>query len=172
VRVAVLGNSGSGKSTLARWLAERSGAAMLDLDTIAWVPGQIAAERATTEAKALVRAFCEASEDWIVEGCYAQLTQAALDHRPLLLFMNPGLAQCLENCRSRPWEPHKYASKKEQDERLDFLLTWVADYYTRSGDLSYAEHRACFESYSGPKREIRGTPQLDPPSDEVLACVA
>jgi adenylate kinase family enzyme len=172
VRIAVLGNSGSGKSTLATWLAVRSGAALLDLDTVAWLPGQIAVERPAAEAQALVRSFCASSEIWVVEGCYTRLTKAALERRPLLLFMNPGLAQCIENCRSRPWEPHKYASKQEQDERLEFLLTWVADYYTRSGDLSLAEHRACFDSYLGPKHEITSRVQLTPPSEEVLAWVA
>jgi adenylate kinase family enzyme len=169
VRIAVLGNSGSGKSTLARYLAAQSNAALLDLDSVAWIPGQIAVERPAAEAEAQVRSFCAASKDWIVEGCYTRLTKAALEYRPLLLFLNPGLAQCIDNCRSRPWEPHKYVSKQEQDERLEFLLKWVADYYTRSGDLSYAEHRACFDAYAGPKQEIKCRLQLAPPSREVLA---
>jgi hypothetical protein len=107
----------------------------------------------------------------VVEGCYTRLTKIVLDYRPLLLFINPGQAQCIDNCRSRPWEPYKYASKQEQDERLEPLLTRVADYYTRSGDLSLGERRACFDSYSGPKQEIKGPLQLAPPSEEVLAWV-
>lgn len=172
MRIAVLGNSGSGKSTFARWAATRTGAAMLDLDSVAWIPGQIAVERPAGEAQELVSSFCHSAQHWIVEGCYTALMMVALESRPLLLFMNPGLEQCLENCRLRPWEPHKYASKQEQDERLDFLLAWVAGYYTRSGDVSYSRHRACFDSYSGSKHEVTARPQLEPPSDEVLAWVA
>src|SRR5262249_49343741 len=51
MRIAIIGNSGSGKSTLAQWLAERTGASLLDLDTVAWVPGQIAVPRAPEDAE-------------------------------------------------------------------------------------------------------------------------
>ena len=90
----------------------------------------------------------------MLEGCYASLVQAALEFSPFLLFLNPGVGQCLANCRARPWEMHKYSSKDEQDERLAFLLRWVQEYYTRDGDMSLAAHRACFDAYHGPKEEL------------------
>jgi adenylate kinase family enzyme len=168
MRVAILGNSGSGKSTLAKWLAARSHAALLDLDTIAWEPNQIAVARSSEAAKADVRAFCSGHAHWVIEGCYASLVTVALDASPLLLFLNPGEEQCLANCRARPWELHKYASKQEQDERLAFLLSWVREYYTRDGDMSLSGHRACFDAYSGAKVELRT--QFDPeaPPPEIL----
>jgi len=160
MRVAILGNSGSGKSTVARSLAARAGAALLDLDTVAWEPGQIAVARSPQAAQADVQAFCAGHEHWVVEGCYASLVNVALEFAPRLLFLNPGEQQCLENCRARPWERHKYASKAEQDERLEFLLAWVREYYTREGDMSLAGHRASFDAYAGPKQELRT--QCDP----------
>ena len=51
MRIAILGNSGSGKSTVARSLAARSGAVLLDLDTVAWEPGQIAVARSPQVAR-------------------------------------------------------------------------------------------------------------------------
>ncbi|MFT3808211.1 shikimate kinase [Arenimonas sp.] len=168
MRIAILGNSGSGKSTLARWLAARAGAAMLDLDTVAWEPGRIAVPRSPAEAQADVRAFCAASANWVVEGCYAGLIAVAIEHGARLLFMNPGRTQCEANCRARPWEPHKYASREEQDQRLAFLLEWVAGYYTRDGEMSLAGHRACFEAYAGSKTEVTEQPALDPPSAQAL----
>lgn len=51
MRIAILGNSGSGKSTVARWLAEHSGAALLDLDSVAWEPGHRACFDACTGPK-------------------------------------------------------------------------------------------------------------------------
>jgi len=167
--VAILGNSGSGKSTLARWMAARYRAPMLDLDTIAWEPGQIAVARPPGAAEADARNFCAGHEHWIVEGCYGSLIATALEFSPLLLFLNPGEAQCLANCRQRPWEPHKYATRQEQDAHLAFLLSWVSEYYRREGDLSLAEHRRCFESYAGRKAEVIHALQLDPPTDEVLS---
>lgn len=102
MRIAILGISGLGKSALARWLAQRSGAALLDLDTVA----------------------CE---------------------------------------------PHEYASRAEQDERLAFLLSWVRDHYVREDDLSLAGHRRCFEDYAGPKVELTTQPVLEPPAPELLS---
>jgi hypothetical protein len=62
-----------------------------------------------------------------------------------------GRQVCLANCRSRPWEPHKYATREEQDERLELLLAWVEEYYSRSDSLSLADHRALFDGYAGGK---------------------
>lgn len=173
VRVAILGNSGSGKSTLARWLAARSAADVdvLDLDTIAWQPGADVVLRPEAEARADVAAFCRAREHWVVEGCYASLVGAALAFAPLLVLLDPGTEQCVANCRSRPWEPHKYASQAEQDARLEDLLSWVRDYDVRDGDLSRAEHRAAFAAYDGPKLALTSPPSYDPPSPELLRCL-
>jgi len=170
MRVAILGNSGSGKSTLAAMLASATQTSSLDLDTVAWEPGQSAVERAEELALADVRAFCRNNENWIVEGCYANLIQATLEHKPKLIFLNPGLDACLSNCRSRPWEPHKYASKQEQDSSLNFLLSWVAGYYIgRDGPLSLAAHENCFQSYTGPKLELDSLPAAPGLSPELLA---
>ncbi|MEQ1908164.1 MAG: shikimate kinase [Vicinamibacterales bacterium] len=171
MRIAIIGNSGSGKSTLARWLAVRTGAPLLDLDTVAWVPGQIAVPRSTDEAENEVRAFCSGHQNWVVEGCYANLVNAALAFSPRLLFLNPGEEQCIANCRARPWEPHKYDSKEEQDTRLPFLLSWVGEYYRRDGEMSLAGHVALFASYIGPKHELRTAPVLTPPSPDVLTWI-
>ena len=169
MHIAILGNSGSGKSTLAKWLASRSDAAVLDLDTVAWVPGQIAVPRDPAEAADDVHTFCCAHSDWVIEGCYASLIRATFEFQPRLLFLNPGKQRCMENCRSRPWEPHKYPSKEEQDKRLAFLLSWVEEYYIRSGEMSLQGHRAAYADYHGPKNELTGVPQLDPPSAEILS---
>jgi adenylate kinase family enzyme len=172
MRIAIIGNSGSGKSTLAAWLADRTGAALLDLDTVAWAPNSIAVARPAEEAENDVRAFCAAHPSWVVEGCYANLVQVSLRFAPRLVFLNPGERQCLENCRARPWEAHKYASKEEQDQRLDFLLAWVSQYYTRSGEMSLSAHSACFNAYPGKREELRSLPRLEVPSRELLSWIS
>lgn len=70
------------------------------------------------------------------------------------MFLNPGEEVCLQHCRSRPWEPHKYESKAAQDERLALLLPWVTDYYRRTDGASLVRHRAIFDRYDGPKHEL------------------
>jgi adenylate kinase family enzyme len=154
MRVAIIGNSGSGKSTLAGQIAAAHSVAPLDLDTVAWEPGKIAVARAPEAAAADVTRFCSAHDRWVVEGCYAALLGHAIAYSPLLLFIDPGVDACLAHCRNRPWEPHKYASKAEQDAKLEFLLTWVRGYYGRDDDLSLSAHRTLFESYHGLKLRL------------------
>jgi adenylate kinase family enzyme len=154
MRIALIGNSGSGKSTLARQFASARALPMLDLDTVAWEPGKIAVARDPEAAARDVQGFCGTNESWVVEGCYASLVRAALAYSPLLLFLEPGVEACLANCRSRPWEPHKYASQQMQDQHLEFLLAWVREYYSRAGELALAAHQELFDEYRGPKHKL------------------
>ena len=154
MRIVILGNSGSGKSTLAHRLAAPGQTPVLDLDTIVWEPGQIAVPRPPEAVHADLDRFCAEHAAWIVEGCYSALAERLLARSPELIFLNPGVEACVANCRARPWEPHKYASKEAQDEKLEFLLAWVSDYYHRTDGASLARHRAIFDGYEGPKREL------------------
>lgn len=154
MRVLIVGNSGSGKSWTARALAQQHQLAHLDLDTIYFVPGLIAVARPMRQVLADLRAFVDTNPAWVAEGCYGDVIEAALPFCSELLFMNPGRDACLANNGKRPWEPHKYASKEQQDSMLPFLLDWVGKYYQRSDNCSYAFHRRLFDSFAGAKREI------------------
>ncbi len=154
MRIVIFGNSGSGKSTAAREFAKQRNIPVLDLDTIVWEPNRIAVRRSPEAIHAALREFSTTHASWVIEGCYGDLVKAVLEWEPELIFMNPGEEVCINNCRNRPWEPHKYASKAEQDTKLAFLLRWVSDYYHREDDMSLRYHRAIFDAYDGPKREI------------------
>jgi len=169
VHIAIYGNSGSGKSTLTRAIARERGCPTLDLDVVAWEPKTFGVPRREVDAQAEVQRFCSNHDDWVIEGCYENLIAASLRYTPLLVFLDPGMEQCLANCRGRPWEAHKFRSRAEQDEKLAFLLTWVCDYYSREGPLSLRAHEAMFESYSGPKRRI--TEQVVRAADVVAAAI-
>lgn len=160
MRVVVFGNSGSGKSHYARGLARTHGLAHLDLDTLVWQPGQIAVRRPANEVERALRDFMRTTSAWVIEGCYGELVKLAATACTELVFLNPGLDTCLANNRRRPWEPHKYATPAQQDAMLDALQAWVAGYYTRSDDWSYAAHRRLYDAHDGPKRE-----RLTPPAD-------
>jgi adenylate kinase family enzyme len=157
MKVVVFGNSGSGKSTLARQLATEHGLAHLDLDSIVWEPGKIAVQRPVDAIEASLAAFVSGHASWVIEGCYGELVQAASVHCTELVFLNPGLETCLEHNRARPWEPHKYASKAAQDQMLESLQAWVADYYARQDQWSYHAHRGIFDSFTGRKSERLGS---------------
>lgn len=154
MRLLVFGNSGSGKSTLARRLCEVHGLVHLDLDSIVWEPGQIAVQRSARDVHADLDLFIAGNPAWVIEGCYAELIERALPHCSRLVFMNPGVDACLRNNERRDWEPHKYASKEDQDRMLPFLQSWVAEYYTRDDAWSFAAHRRLFDGFPGEKLEL------------------
>ena len=166
MRIAIVGNSGSGKSTLAKRLAAAGNVAVLDLDTIAWEPGQVALPRDPADAAADVLEFCRSSQDWVVEGCYTSLIEVALELNPELVVLDPGVEQCTKNCRTRPWEPHKYSTKDEQDQRLEFLLEWLAAYYSRDDDMSLLAHKRVYEGYAGVKHWLSSPADYQPPVEE------
>ena len=154
-RIVIFGNSGSGKTTMARALATQYGLPHLDLDSLAW--SETAVRRPLGESAQLIDAFVGANPEWIIEGCYADLLDVVLPHATEVRFLNPGPAVCAANCRTRPWEPEKYASKEEQDAKLAFLLEWVQQYETRDDEYSLGAHRRLFDSFAGAKREYDAT---------------
>ena len=152
-RVVVFGNSGSGKSTLARHLARRYDLAHLDLDTLAFEPDKPGMRRELTLSLKDIALFIEQHDRWVIEGCYSDLLAEVSARAGQMIFLNPGTTACQANCRRRPWEPHKYASKAEQDANLSMLLAWVADYDTRDDEFSRSAHQRVYDAFSGPKAQ-------------------
>ncbi len=157
MRILVFGNSGSGKSTFALRLATKHGFKVLDLDHILWSRTEFAKFRPDEEIIRELDAFVAANPSWVVEGCYGRWMEHLQSHCTEMVFLNPGVAVGLANCRARPWEPDKYPTNEAQDARLPLLLDWVRGYYSRADDMSLAMHRRLFDSFSGSKQEIRAT---------------
>lgn len=153
MRILIFGNSGSGKSTLARQLAREHGLPHLDLDAIVWEPGELAVQRPPEAIASSLSDFLEANDRWVIEGCYGELVEAVSKHCTEMIFLNPGLEACLRHNRERPWEPHKYRSRKEQDAMLEALQAWVKGYYERNDPWSYQAHRRIFDAFEGRKTE-------------------
>ena len=151
MKVVLLGNAGAGKSTLARRMTAREPARRLSLDELAFREG--AERRPLEDSIAEALRFIESNESWIVEGCYADIVEPLLAHAEQLIFLNPGVAACIEHCRARPWEPEKFDSAEAQDENLDNLVSWVRQYTERDDEYGLKRHRALFESFPGRKVE-------------------
>ena len=150
-RVVVMGNSGAGKSTLAQKMAREEGLAHLDLDTLAWLPDPPPRRAPLADSVARMDAFFAENPDWVVEGCYADLLAEAARRATLLVFLDPGVEACIANCRARPWEPHKYRTREEQDANLELLIQWVRAYDTRTDEFSRRAHENLFASFPGEK---------------------
>ncbi|MCB1231937.1 MAG: shikimate kinase [Verrucomicrobiae bacterium] len=153
-KMIVFGNSGSGKTTLAKEYAKRYGLVHLDLDSIAWKEDQPGVREDLETSVGILKDFMNGNRSWIVEGCYSTLIEIASTEADELVFMNPGIAVCRQNCRSRPWESEKYPSKEAQDANLGMLLDWVGQYETRNDEFSYSEHRRLFDEFPRLKTEV------------------
>ncbi|MBK1856333.1 AAA family ATPase [Verrucomicrobiaceae bacterium 5K15] len=154
MRAIITGNSGSGKSTLAKRLAENHQMAHLDLDTLAWNGDTPPARQIFSKSTRAIDDFLTANKNWVIEGCYADLIRYAAKSSTHFYFMNLPTETCLENCRNRPWEAHKYPSPEAQNAMLEMLLQWVRDYTQRDDDFSYQSHRDLFDAFNGSKFEI------------------
>ncbi|MBH8581652.1 shikimate kinase [Bisbaumannia pacifica] len=152
MKIILLGNAGSGKSTLAKRLLDRQPAAWLSLDRVAFREG--AERRPLAESVAEVRRFIDAHGQWIIEGCYADIIEPILPACEELIFLNPGVEACVAHCRSRPWEPEKFATREAQDAHLEALIAWVRAYETRDDEHGLRRHRALFDGFPGRKMEL------------------
>lgn len=151
-RIVIFGNSGSGKTTMARRLSIEYQVPHLDLDLLAW--SSAGERKPLSDSADEIHAFAARTPEWVAEGCYADLLELLLPYATEIRFLNPGVEVCVENALRRPWEPEKYASKADQDARLDFLIGWIRDYESRDDEYSLARHRRLFDDFPGPKHEL------------------
>lgn len=154
-RIVIFGNAGSGKSTLAKALSRAYQAEHFDLDTIAWRTDQPTVRAHFADSQRMLLRFIETHDKWIIEGCYSDLLKEATAYCTEMIFLNPGIEACVENCRNRPWEPHKYESSEAQNANLELLINWVREYETRSDEFSLQAHQKLYEQYQGKKTEYK-----------------
>ncbi len=152
-KIIIFGNSGSGKSTLAKHLSAKLDLPQLDLDTLAWLDTEPPERKPLETSVSNIKTFMTLYNNWVIEGGYVDLLELTIKQSNKMIFLNPGVEACLDNCKKRPWEAHKYVSIHEQNKNLNMLLNWVKDYSTRHDEFSYSSHRSLFDSYTGAKEE-------------------
>ncbi len=164
-KIVIFGNSASGKSSYARYLSQTKNLAHLDLDSVAWQPmvstDATPQRRLISESMRDIQSFLVSNSNWVIEGCYGDLVEAVSEYANQLIFLNLSSEQCIVNAKRRPWEPHKYASKEEQDANLEMLLNWISDYDQRSDTCSKQEHLRIFGAFSNDKKMLVEMPSLD-----------
>ena len=128
MKIAILGTSGSGKSTLAQTLGRKSGAAVLHLDTVHFLPGWV--ERPPDEENALVRQFLDTHTSWVIDGNYTKICydrrMAEADQIIVLWF---GRFTCLRRVIARWWANRgrvRSSSAPGCEEQIDLdFIRWV-----------------------------------------------
>ena len=150
-KILVFGNSGSGKSTLSKELAATENLAHLDLDTLAWLPTMPPERKALKNSAKEINEFISNNDGWVIEGCYSDLLEIASPYSTEIIYLDLPIGQCIKNAKSRPWEPHKYASKEAQDANLNMLIDWIAQYAQRQDTFSQAAHEKFYSDYAGKK---------------------
>jgi adenylate kinase family enzyme len=150
-KILIFGNSGSGKSTLAKSISAENNAAHLDLDTIAWQATSPPTRTPIYESKIKINHFTQMNNNWVVEGCYADLLQLVMEQADEVLFLNLPVEACISNAKNRPWEPHKYASQEAQNANLAMLIDWISQYPIREDHFSHKAHTKLFNDFAGRK---------------------
>ncbi|MEZ5503473.1 MAG: AAA family ATPase [Halioglobus sp.] len=160
-KILIFGNSGSGKSTLARKLSAAHNLNHLDLDTLAWDKASPPVRTPIHLSKQKIAEFIADNADWVIEGCYSDLLELAIRDANEVIYLNLPVADCIENARHRPWEPHKYRSKEEQDSNLDMLMDWISMYSEREDTFCAAAHHQLYENFSGKKHMFTSNAQAN-----------
>lgn len=153
-KVLVFGNSASGKSTLAKRLAVSQQLAHLDLDLLAWQATNPPTRVPLVESAKAIESFMRQHKYWVVEGCYSDLLKVAEHKSTEIIYMNLSVESCIVNANNRSWEPHKYASKAEQDANLTMLIQWISQYEIRDDNFSKAAHLEFYQNYTGVKKML------------------
>jgi adenylate kinase family enzyme len=134
-------------------LVQKYGLMHLDLDTLAWEVNNPTIRRKIEDSLKDLSEFIKTHDNWVIEGCYSSLLKEAISHCTKLIFLNPGIDICVQNCLSRPWESHKYSSPEAQNKNLKMLIDWVKQYEIRDDEFSLKSHRQLFARFSGEKIE-------------------
>ena len=156
-RVVIFGNSAAGKSSLAKVIATQHQLTHLDLDTLAWypiteqspMPQRLPVDVSVSE----INSFIEQNNQWVIEGCYSDLLVHTLEKCSEIVFLNLPITLCISNAKNRPWEPHKYQSKADQDANLPMLIDWISQYEHRTDTFSKAAHQQLYDEFLGEKAE-------------------
>jgi adenylate kinase family enzyme len=153
-KILIFGNSGSGKSTLAKKICQTSCLAHLDLDSLAWQATNPPERKEIKESEKGILDFIQSYDNWVIEGCYTDLLELLSEQTDEIIYLNLPVDLCIKNAKSRPWEPHKYASKEAQDANLAMLVDWISQYTERQDTFSKQAHQKFFTEYVGKKSMI------------------
>ena len=92
MKIQIIGYSGAGKSTLAKKLGELYGIPVLHLDNLHFYGDW--QERTDDEMSALVEAFLNEHESWVIDGNYYRIAPTRFEKSDITVFLRLGRLRC------------------------------------------------------------------------------
>ena len=86
MKTVIIGNSGSGKTWLAKKFAA-TGAPVIHLDNLFWLPGGFDKKRSKNEVDQLIDQS-KKHDRWIVEGVFGELAEQYFDEADILIWLD------------------------------------------------------------------------------------
>jgi adenylate kinase family enzyme len=153
VNTVIIGNSGSGKTWLAARLAACTGARVVHLDDVAYLPGGYTEKRSPQEVQQIV-ATSKRHERWIVEGIHTDLAELYLDEADCLVWLDMDLATCESRFGNRTAECPKDQDRSTLNISDDTRHEFVRGYHKRSGPWSWSAHAVLFREFARRKQRL------------------
>lgn len=125
-RFMILGYSGSGKSTLAESISAKRGIPLLHLDTVHWMSGW--RERPEASSAAIVSAFLDGHESWVIEGNYRGMAfDRRLDSADCIIILNIDRFICLRRAFMR-YRRYRHGNRPDMtigcNDKFDAEFLW------------------------------------------------
>ena len=161
MKTAIIGYSGSGKSTLAQYIGERSGAEVLHLDCVHWLPGWV--ERSREEKADIVGAFLDSHTSWVIDGNYTgTLFGRRMEEADRILFLNFNRVTCLIRALKRYFRYRgqcRISMGAGCPEKIDLEFIWWILYAGRTKKQT-DKYRRVLRTYGDKATVIRNQRQL------------
>ena len=161
MKTAIIGYSGSGKSTLAQYIGKSTGAEVLHLDCVHWLPGW--KERTREDEVPIVRDFMDSHASWVIEGNYAgSLFERRMEEADRILFLNFNRVTCLCRALKRFFQ---YRGKTRAsigagcEEKIDIEFIWWILYKGRTKKQT-RKYRHVMQTYGDKTTVIRNQREL------------
>lgn len=164
-RVLIIGNGGSGKT----WLAKRIGSGLkvlvTHLDDIRWAPGQYGIRR---DDQLVLQEVVAAgvAHNWVIEGVYGWLAKSVLDRVTTLIWLDLPEDECIANIKSRGNQGGGSVESFQE------LIEWVSEYRHRTSSSSFKGHQYLFNTYGGPKVQLRTRAEISTYAENVDDVIA
>ena len=159
MKIQIIGYAGSGKSTLAKKLAKIHGVPVLHMDSVHWYGDW--QERTVEEETAIVRAFLDKNEGWVIDGNYSKVCPERFKESHLTVYLDFNRFYCYRMARRR-YRLNKGKSRGDLpcEEKFDNVFKrWIL--FEGRTKEKRARHLKRLNETSGERVHLKSRRQLD-----------